>query len=95
MINFLKDYLAKQKQIIEIENELENTKELLAFSLDENEKKEKELKDNCDAKVKECEDLLKEILKVVNRNNYNRPEKMKLAKINELIRDAKPELTHM
>ena len=76
MRNIFRELIEKEKQIVELSNELQETKELLNFSLDDSTEKVKEIK---------------EIEKTLFRNNYNNTES-KLRKAKEQVKDLRKEM---
>ena len=87
MKNIFREYLNTQKQLVEISNELQETKNLLNYSLEENEELEKEIK----SLKQKFIDTLEEIEKPLYENTYNHLE-VKVRKVTEIIKDYKKEL---
>ncbi len=81
MLKVFRELLDTERQLEETSRELSQMRETLNFSIEEKDKQEKKFNE-----------LLKDILKVTDRNNYNRPEKMKLNKIKELIYTYNPKI---
>lgn len=92
MKNIFRELVDKEKQIVEISNELSQTKELLDFSLDKQDELEKELKGNNQKYL----DELKELQKILFENTYNNTE-VKIRrfkeKLKELVTAYETELT--
>lgn len=87
MRNIFRELIEKEKQLVEISNELSRTKELLNFSLEKQEELEKEIKSLKD----KFNDDLDKIEKPLYENHYNRLE-VKFRIIKELVTQAKKEL---
>ena len=87
MINILRELIEKEKQIVELSNELSETKNLLNFSLDDSEEKEKEIKGLKEHYINK----LKEIEKKLNENDYNHKE-FKIRQVKEMVKNQIKEL---
>lgn len=81
MKNIFRELIEKEKEVVELSNELQKTKELLNFSLDEKEKIEKSKA----IQKKQFLNILKKLLDKAGENNYKKPE-IKLRQLRDEIR---------
>lgn len=81
MKNIFRELIEKEKEVVELSNELQKTKELLNFSLDEKEKIEKSKA----IQKKQFSNILKKLLDKAGENNYKKPE-IKLRQLRDEIR---------
>ena len=81
MKNIFRELIEKEKEVVELSNELQKTKELLNFSLDEKEEIEKSKA----IQKKQFSNILKELLDKAGENNYKKPE-IKLRQLRDEIR---------
>lgn len=81
MKNIFRELIEKEKEVVELSNELQKTKELLNFSLDEKEEIEKSKA----IQKKQFSNILKKLLDKAGENNYKKPE-IKLRQLRDEIR---------
>lgn len=81
MKNIYRELIEKEKEVVELSNELQKTKELLNFSLDEKEEIEKSKA----IQKKQFSNILKKLLDKAGENNYKKPE-IKLRQLRDEIR---------
>lgn len=81
MRNIFRELIEKEKEVVELSNELQKTKELLNFSLDEKEEIEKSKA----IQKKQFSNILKKLLDKAGENNYKKPE-IKLRQLRDEIR---------
>lgn len=81
MKNIFRELIEKEKEVVELSNELQKTKELLNFSLDEKEEIEKSKA----IQKKQFLNILKKLLDKAGENNYKKPE-IKLRQLRDEIR---------
>lgn len=81
MKNIFRKLIEKEKEVVELSNELQKTKELLNFSLDEKEEIEKSKA----IQKKQFLNILKKLLDKAGENNYKKPE-IKLRQLRDEIR---------
>lgn len=82
MKNIFRELIEKEKEVVELSNELQKTKELLNFSLDEKEEIEKSKA----IQKKQFSNILKKLLDKAGENNYKKPE-IKLRQLRDEIRN--------
>ena len=82
MKNIYRELIEKEKEVVELSNELQKTKELLNFSLDEKEEIEKSKA----IQKKQFSNILKKLLDKAGENNYKKPE-IKLRQLRDEIRN--------
>lgn len=82
MKNIFRELIEKEKEVVELSNELQKTKELLNFSLDEKDEIEK----SKTIQKKQFLNILKKLLDKAGENNYKKPE-IKLRQLRDEIRN--------
>ena len=82
MKNIYRELIEKEKEVVELSNELQKTKELLNFSLDEKDEIEK----SKTIQKKQFLNILKKLLDKAGENNYKKPE-IKLRQLRDEIRN--------
>lgn len=87
MKNIFRELIEKEKEVVELSNELQKTKELLSFSLDEKEEIEKSKL----IQKKQFMCILKKLLDKAGENNYKKPE-IKLRQLRDEIREYENKL---
>lgn len=82
MRNIYRELIEKEKEVVELSNELQKTKELLNFSLDEKDEIEK----SKTIQKRQFLNILKKLLDKAGENNYKKPE-IKLRQLRDEIRN--------